>query len=60
VTAPVPLPADHPLWHTPGILITPHVGGHSGAMTPRVDRLIREQASRLVRGDEPLNVVLPA
>ncbi|WP_346232670.1 2-hydroxyacid dehydrogenase [Parafrigoribacterium mesophilum] len=60
VTDPEPLPADHPLWTTPGILITPHVGGDSTAMAPRVDRLIREQAARLVRGDEPLNVVLRA
>ena len=58
VTDPEPLPADHPLWTTPGILITPHVGGHSTAMAPRVERLIREQAVRLVRGEEPLSVVL--
>jgi phosphoglycerate dehydrogenase-like enzyme len=58
VTDPEPLPADHPLWTTPGILITPHVGGHSTAMAPRVERLIREQAARLVRGEEPLSVVL--
>ena len=24
-----PLPADHPLWNTPGILLTPHLGGLS-------------------------------
>ena len=58
VTDPEPLPADHPLWTTSGILITPHVGGDSTAMAPRVERLIRDQAARLVRGDEPLNVVL--
>jgi len=58
VTDPEPLPTEHPLWTTPGILITPHVGGDSTAMAPRVDRLIRDQAARLVRGDEPLNVVL--
>jgi phosphoglycerate dehydrogenase-like enzyme len=29
VTAPEPLPADHPLWTTPGCFITPHTaGGH--------------------------------
>jgi phosphoglycerate dehydrogenase-like enzyme len=58
VTDPEPLPADHPLWTTPGILISPHVGGDSTAMAPRMERLIREQAVRLVRGEEPLNVVL--
>lgn len=58
VTDPEPLPVDHPLWSTPGILITPHVGGDSTAMAPRMERLIREQTARLVRGEEPLNVVL--
>jgi len=27
VTDPEPLPADHPLWSAPGLLLTPHVGG---------------------------------
>src|SRR5947209_7186330 len=27
VTDPEPLPADHPLWHAGGALITPHVAG---------------------------------
>ena len=27
VTDPEPLPADHPLWTAPGLLLTPHVGG---------------------------------
>jgi phosphoglycerate dehydrogenase-like enzyme len=58
VTDPEPLPADHPLWRAEGILISPHVGGDSTAMAPRMDRLIREQAARLVRGEEPQNVVL--
>ncbi|MEO6505366.1 MAG: 2-hydroxyacid dehydrogenase [Terrimesophilobacter sp.] len=58
VTDPEPLPPDHPLWSIPGILITPHVGGDSTAMAPRMERLIRDQVTRLVRGDEPLNAVL--
>ncbi|HEY9477685.1 MAG TPA: 2-hydroxyacid dehydrogenase [Microbacteriaceae bacterium] len=58
VTDPEPLPADHPLWRAAGILITPHVGGDSTAMAPRMERLIRDQAARLVRGEEPQNVVL--
>ena len=58
VTDPEPLPPDHPLWSIPGILITPHVGGDSTAMAPRMERLIHNQVTRLVRGDEPLNAVL--
>ena len=27
VTAPEPLPADHPLWDAPNTLITPHISG---------------------------------
>lgn len=27
VTEPEPLPADHPLWREPGVIITPHVSG---------------------------------
>ena len=27
VTDPEPLPAGHPLWSAPGLLLTPHVGG---------------------------------
>lgn len=58
VTDPEPLPADHPLWITPGVLITPHVGGASSAMFPRMVRLIRKQIGLLLDGKEPLNIVL--
>lgn len=58
VTDPEPLPAGHPLWSLPGVIITPHVGGHTGAMAGRVDRLILEQIRRLQAGERPQNVVL--
>ena len=58
VTDPEPLPSDHPLWTVPGVLITPHVGGASSAMLPRVARLIRQQIGLLQAGQEPVNVVL--
>jgi phosphoglycerate dehydrogenase-like enzyme len=53
VTAPEPLPAGHPLWNAPHLLITPHVGGMSSAMWPRAHRLVREQLERY-SGGEPL------
>ncbi|GAB3598113.1 2-hydroxyacid dehydrogenase [Microbacterium tumbae] len=53
-----PLPAEHPLWSAPGILIAPHVGGASTAMNPRIARLIRTQIERLLAGESPINVVL--
>ena len=58
VVDPEPLPADHPLWSAPGAIITPHVGGHTGAMAGRVDRLIHEQVRRLLAGEPPANVVI--
>ncbi|WP_284762837.1 2-hydroxyacid dehydrogenase [Arthrobacter sp. efr-133-R2A-63] len=58
VTDPEPLPADHPLWTAPGVLITPHVGGASSAMFPRMVRLIEKQISLLLAGEPPANVVL--
>lgn len=58
VTDPEPLPAGHPLWNRPGVLITPHVGGASAAMRPRLVRLIRRQIERMLAGEAPVNVVV--
>lgn len=58
VTDPEPLPDGHPLFGLTNVLISPHVGGATTAMLPRVARLLNEQFSRMRRGDEPLNVVL--
>ena len=59
VTDPEPLPAGHPLWHAPGVLISPHVGGASSAFTPRADRLIAAQLARFAAGQPLANVVRP-
>jgi len=59
VTDPEPLPAEHPLWRTAGVLISPHVGGASTAMQPRITALVREQLSLLAAGEPLLNVVRP-
>ncbi|QAY72400.1 hydroxyacid dehydrogenase [Agromyces protaetiae] len=58
VVDPEPLPAGHPLFALPNVLISPHVGGATSAMMPRMARLVRRQIERMLRGDEPLNVVL--
>jgi phosphoglycerate dehydrogenase-like enzyme len=58
VTDPEPLPADHPLWQLPGVLISPHVGGASTAMQPRMVALVRRQIAHLLAGEDPENVVL--
>lgn len=57
VTDPEPLPAGHPLWSTPGVLVSPHVGGATSAMRPRVTRLVSEQLQRFVAGEPLANVV---
>ncbi|WDH79129.1 2-hydroxyacid dehydrogenase [Microbacterium esteraromaticum] len=55
-----PLPAGHPLWDAPNLLISPHCGGASTAMNPRIARLLRVQIDRMLAGEPPLNIVLPA
>lgn len=57
VTDPEPLPAEHPLWQLPEVLITPHVGGASTAFVPRVRTLLRQQIARFAANKELLNVV---
>jgi phosphoglycerate dehydrogenase-like enzyme len=59
VTDPEPLPDGHPLFALPNVLISPHVGGKTSAMLPRMTRLLFEQVTRMQRGDSPINVVLP-
>lgn len=57
VTDPEPLPAGHPLWHAPNVLISPHVGGSTSAFLPRAQRLIAAQLTRFVAGEPLANVV---
>jgi phosphoglycerate dehydrogenase-like enzyme len=57
VTDPEPLPAEHPLWRLPGVLISPHVGGASSAFFPRADRMIAAQLTRFAAGQPLENVV---
>lgn len=57
VTDPEPLPPGHPLWRTPGVLISPHVGGNTSAFLPRARRLVAAQLQRWAAGEPPENVV---
>jgi phosphoglycerate dehydrogenase-like enzyme len=59
VTDPEPLPAGHPLWSTPGVIITPHVGGATSAMAPRALALLRRQVEAFRDGRPLENVVKP-
>ncbi|GAB3424652.1 2-hydroxyacid dehydrogenase [Flindersiella endophytica] len=60
VTDPEPLPAGHPLWTAPGVLISPHVGGNTSAFVPRGRRLVAEQLGRYVAGEPLTNIVTGA
>ncbi len=58
VTDPEPLTPGHELFSLSNVLITPHVGGATSAMGPRMARLLVEQVRRMASGEAPLNVVL--
>ncbi|SOD83384.1 2-hydroxyacid dehydrogenase [Streptomyces sp. Ag109_G2-15] len=58
VTDPEPLPPGHPLWHAPGVLISPHVGGPTSAFLPRAKRLLVDQLNRFVNQEPLRNVIL--
>ena len=57
VTDPEPLPADHPLWAAPGLILTPHEGGNTTATPRRMIALVQAQLERLAAGERPANVV---
>ncbi|MDE9366343.1 2-hydroxyacid dehydrogenase [Luteipulveratus sp. YIM 133132] len=50
VTDPEPLPSEHPLWRTEGVLISPHVGGASTAFEPRALRFLRRELAAYAEG----------
>lgn len=57
VVEPEPLPASDPLWHSTGVIITPHVAGGSDSFHPRATALVAEQLDRFARGEPLLHVV---
>ncbi len=57
VTDPEPLPAGHPLWSAPGLLLTPHVGGSVPLARDRAFRIAAEQIRQYARGNTPSNLV---
>ena len=57
VTDPEPLPADHPLWKFPNVIITPHVSADSDADQQVRFAILRENLRRYVAGEKMLSVV---
>jgi phosphoglycerate dehydrogenase-like enzyme len=52
-----PLPADHPLWTAPNVLLTPHVAGFGPYLDDRRRQIIVDNARRFAAGEPLLNVV---
>ena len=46
-----PLPADHPLWSLPNVIITPHLGGVFDEYPKRALPIIEENIRRFLAGD---------
>lgn len=57
VTDPEPLPADHPLWGRPDVVITPHMSSWSSLTGDRRLVVQRENIRRFGAGEPLLNVV---
>ncbi|MBI2780913.1 MAG: 2-hydroxyacid dehydrogenase [Chloroflexi bacterium] len=57
VVDPEPLPADHPLWALPNVLITPHMAGDSPSTTIRCFQLAGDQIRRFAAGQALINQV---
>src|SRR5579884_2959936 len=52
-----PLPADHPLWTMPGVLLTPHVAGYGPYLDERRFAVILDNCRRFLAGQELRNRV---
>ena len=57
VTEPEPLPDGHPLWSSPGLLLTPHVGGAVPDTNERAAAAVTDQLGRVLAGEPLVNVV---
>jgi phosphoglycerate dehydrogenase-like enzyme len=57
VTAPEPLPKDHPLWKAKNVIITPHMSAQSDLGQGTRALIYREQVRRFAAGDRMLAVV---
>jgi phosphoglycerate dehydrogenase-like enzyme len=57
VTDPEPLPAGHPLWGMPNVIITPHYAGTHPGYSARAFTVFLENLGRFLRGETLLNVV---
>ena len=52
-----PLPAEHPLWTMPGVLITPHMAGYGPNLDERRYEILRDNCRAMMAGTALRNVV---
>ncbi|HTI55081.1 MAG TPA: D-2-hydroxyacid dehydrogenase [Verrucomicrobiae bacterium] len=52
-----PLPADHPLWTTPNVLITPHTAGYGPYLDDRRGAILLDNCRRFLAGQPLRNQV---
>jgi phosphoglycerate dehydrogenase-like enzyme len=52
-----PLPADHPLWDFPNVILTPHTAGYSPVIAERHLETLVDNVGRFARGEPLRNVV---
>lgn len=56
-----PMPSDHPLWHMPNVIMTPHISGSSASpkFLERIWDIFFQNIIRLRKGDPLLNELSP-
>jgi phosphoglycerate dehydrogenase-like enzyme len=52
-----PLPAEHPLWGMPNVLLTPHMAGYGPHLNERRFQIIQENCRAFANGETLRNVV---
>ena len=52
-----PLPPDHPLWTTPGVLLTPHTAGYGPYLDDRRFEVLSDNCRRFAAGQPLRNLV---
>jgi len=52
-----PLPAKHPLWTIPGVLITPHMAGHGKYLNERRYQILEDNCRAMIAGTALRNIV---
>lgn len=60
VTDPEPLPPEHPLWHLPNAMITPHAANPDDAYWRTLAGRVEENVRRIHEGCPPVGVIEPS